>query len=46
MCCLWAQNDHKYGTFDYLQQGSQIFHFKNHFRHMFLNGNLAKIGNL
>ena len=35
MCCLWAQND-KYGTFCYLHQGSQIFHFKSHFRHMFL----------
>ena len=46
VCCLRAQIDHKYGTFCYLNQGSQIFPFKIHFRHLYLNGNLAKICHL
>ena len=41
--CLSAHIDHKYWTFDYLNQGYNIFHFKIQLVTLCTSGNLAEL---
>ena len=43
ICCLWAQNDNKHGTFCYIHQSYQIFHCIIHYEKYL---NLAKFFHL